>query len=107
MRGVKWWVSSATAKTLALSAITELHDWIQCWRFHRSATTPPKGDPMMLGVHAATVNSPSQIVLCVVTVKNTPSATDCIHVPVDETKDDVSESAKLRCRSGANEAETM
>jgi hypothetical protein len=51
---------------------------------------------MRLGVHAATVKSPNQIVLCVVTVKKTPSATDCIHVPVDETNEDVSDSAKLR-----------
>ena len=51
---------------------------------------------MRLGVQAATVRRPNQIALCVVTVKNTPSATDCIHVPVDETNDEINDSAKLR-----------
>src|ERR1039457_1394516 len=36
-----------------------------------------------------------------------PSATLCIHVPVDETNDDVIASAKLRCRSGANDANAI
>jgi hypothetical protein len=45
--------------------------------------------------------------LCVVSVRKTPSATVCIQVPVDETKEETRESAKLRWRSGAKDAEAI
>jgi hypothetical protein len=45
--------------------------------------------------------------LWVVSVRKTPRATVCIHVPVEETNEEIRESAKLRWRSGANDAEAI
>ena len=98
---------AAVASAVAVSAITRLFSWIQRWRLQRSAMTPPSGEPIRAGDHAATVKRPSHSGLCVVSVRYTPRATVCIQVPVEDTNDETSERAKLRCRIGANDAEAI
>src|SRR5262249_50644406 len=72
-------------------------------RGRRSASAPPNGPRMALGMNAAAATNPVHPARCVVVVTRMPTPTVSIHVPMFDANAPAHSSANDRCRRGASE----